>query len=260
VENYERSIISQYDRSRTLRTWLEAFDQFIQPTKDLWAFHDFVWNVETAKGYGLDIWARIVGLGDPIGFKTSGRIVPIIRGEFWGYEEANLGGALKNPSAWPYLSVPPTDPEGGRPFWNGQYTNLVLPDDDDVDPSTGGRIPGFRRVILAKAATNIGDGSIGSMNHIINLLFYRAGGGNAYVRDNRDMTMTYVFDYQLSDIEQVILLRTGCMPKPAGVGIKLEINRMGKSIWDVGVDPVIPWSLWDRPPGRSPWDDEEQYL
>ncbi len=34
----------------------------IDPTADLNAFYDLVWNVATAQGWGLDVWGRIVGV------------------------------------------------------------------------------------------------------------------------------------------------------------------------------------------------------
>jgi hypothetical protein len=244
MENYERTIISQYDRSATLRTWLEAFDQWMQPDADIAAFHRDIWDIDTATGYGLDVWARIVGLGE---LGSPARAVPVVRGEFWGFAECN-NYQPPAPSAWPYRTVPEVavgdaENEGGRPFWNGDYDKVVLGDEDTWDPEWG-FYPGFRRLILAKAAANIWDGSIGAANHVMRMLFEPFG--TSYVLDNRDMTMTWRFHDYPSDVMCSVLTRLGVMPKPAGVGARVDIAT-GETIWD---DGATIWdgrkTIWDR--------------
>src|SRR5579871_5512746 len=60
--DYLQTIISQYANSPILTQLIANFDQYIDPTKNLDAFFDLIWNVDTAQGYGLDVWGRIVGV------------------------------------------------------------------------------------------------------------------------------------------------------------------------------------------------------
>ena len=58
----EQTIISQYGNSATITTLIQNFNECVDPRADIDNFYDFVWNVETAEGFGLDIWGRIVGV------------------------------------------------------------------------------------------------------------------------------------------------------------------------------------------------------
>jgi hypothetical protein len=97
------------------------------------------------------------------------------------------------------------DPYNQSPFYSGAPTtsNYALSDD------------GFRTLIYAKAAANITDGSVASINQILLTLF--PGRGNCYVVDNLDMTMIYHFEFILTPVEAAIVSQSGVLPKPAGV-------------------------------------------
>jgi len=58
----ERTIISQYADSATIVAMIKNMDECIDPRTDFDMFYNYVWNVETAQGFGLDIWGRIVGV------------------------------------------------------------------------------------------------------------------------------------------------------------------------------------------------------
>lgn len=62
----ERTILSQYSHSPTLVQLVKDIDACIDPTTDFNTFFSFVFNVDTAQGFGLDIWGRIVGVGRQI--------------------------------------------------------------------------------------------------------------------------------------------------------------------------------------------------
>jgi hypothetical protein len=88
----DRTVISQYANSPTLRQLIYKMDEYINPDADFDAFYDYVWNVETAQGFGLDIWGRIVGVG---------RMLTIPGNEtFLGYNEA-LNWQPFRPIVWP---------------------------------------------------------------------------------------------------------------------------------------------------------------
>lgn len=58
----EQTIISQYGNSATITQLIQNMNTYIDPRADFDKFYDYVWNVETAEGFGLDIWGRIVGV------------------------------------------------------------------------------------------------------------------------------------------------------------------------------------------------------
>jgi len=58
--NVEQTIISQYGNSATITQLILNMNEYIDPRIDIDNFYNYVWNVETAQGFGLDIWGRIV--------------------------------------------------------------------------------------------------------------------------------------------------------------------------------------------------------
>jgi hypothetical protein len=182
MEGFARTIISQFSSSPTIVAMLTNFNDCIDPSQDFDAFYNLVWNVDTAVGYGLDVWGRIVDVG---------RIVEVPSGEItFGFEEAGTASAA---------------PFNQGTFYAGTSltSNYALSDD------------AYRVLILAKALANISDGSIRSINQILLSLF--PGRGNCYATDGLDMTMTYTFEFDLSPVEFAIVSQTGVLPRPPGV-------------------------------------------
>lgn len=75
----------------------------------------------------------------------------------------------------------------------------------------------YRVLLMAKAALNITDAAAPSINRILLALF-----GDGYVRDNLDMTMTYVFTAPLNPVQTAIVLNSGVLPRPCGVLATVE--------------------------------------
>lgn len=182
--NGRQVLLSQYANSPVMITLIDAFCQAIDLQAFFDAFYDAVWNIDSAKGFGLDIWGRIVGVAralyvsdeDYLGFSEAGDAFPFGEGIFYGA---------------------------------GNFTpNYKLSDD------------AFRRLIMAKAALNITDASIPAINAILMALF--PNHGNVYVRDNLDFTMTYVFGAPLSKVDYAIVSQSGALPKPIGVSFTVE--------------------------------------
>lgn len=177
--NWAKTVLWQYQASPTILALVASLAEAIDPTLDLDTFYDYVWNIETAQGFGLDIWGRIVGVG---------RVYPIASGTYFGFEEA-------------------TDKLGWNqgPFYGGgQFTtNYALSD------------TAFRQLILAKAQANILDGGTASINRLLMTMF--AGRGNAYVIDGNDMSMTYAFGFALTPVDLTIIENSGVLPQPAGI-------------------------------------------
>lgn len=188
MQDYAKTVLSQYANSSRLLTILEGWNQAFDPATliDLW--YERVWNLSTAQGYGLDVWGRIVGVS---------RVLTISSDKYFGFSEAND------------LTEEGFD---NAPFYSGSSatSNFRLSDD------------AFRQLINAKAMANITDGSITSINAILMTLF--AGQGDAWVEDNGDMTMTYVFDFIPTAVQVSIIQNSGVLPRPAGVGVSYQIK------------------------------------
>jgi len=181
MKNLAQTIISQYGASPNLQTLLEAINQWLSLDAAFENFFNTVWNIETASGYGLDVLGRIVGVPRTI----SAPPAPTF-GFYEAGDRANFGM--------------------NGPFWEAQpsipVTTYTLSDD------------AYRSLILAKAAYNITDGSIPSINAILMNLF--GSTGNCYVVDNGNMTITYTFTGQLTPV-QMAIAQSGILPKPTGV-------------------------------------------
>lgn len=175
-----QTIISQYANSPVLCALITSFSEMIDPTAKIDDFFRLVFDLNTAQGYGLDVWGRIVGVSRVLNLPVAG--------EYLGFSQAS-----------------DAEPFGQAPFFNRQTltTNFALSD------------TAFRRLIFAKALANISDGSIPSINRILTLLFGQYG--NCYVTDGGDMTMTFTFGSDLAPVDLAIVSQSGILPKPVGV-------------------------------------------
>jgi Protein of unknown function (DUF2612) len=210
-----RTIISQYANSPILTTLIQNVFSYLDQTQNFDAFFDYIWNVDTAQGYGLDIWGRIVGVN---------RVLQVQVGDNFGFAEA----------------LPGCDTFGAASFYAGTplTENYALSDE------------AYRTLILAKAAANITIGSIPAINQILLSLFPNRGNcyvtegtvggdyfgfaeaGNAVGFDQQPfysgetietMTMTYTFEFQLTAVELAIVQQSGVLPKSTGVNASVVI-------------------------------------
>jgi hypothetical protein len=179
VRDFEKTVISQYWNSPVLTALITNFNTYLDPGANLDAFYNLIWNVDTAEGYGLDVWGRIVGIG---------RVLSVGVGSYFGWLEAGDRTGFNQ-----------------SPFYNGQpaTSNFALSD------------LAYRDLILAKAASNVSNCSIPAINRILMALFPNRG--NAYVSDDGNMLLTYVFTFPLLPYEVSIVLNSGVLPKPTGV-------------------------------------------
>lgn len=178
-----RTVISQYANSPTLTALIENLNEYIDPRVNFAAFYDYVWNVDTAQGFGLDIWGRIVGVSRLLRIPNTSKIL--------GFSNASI------PPDWQPFN------QGTFNTGNSSTQTYVLPDAT------------FRTLILTKALANIVATNAASMNQLLRNLF--PGRGRTYVRDNGAMSMTFVFEFSLTPAEYAILTESGALPHPAGV-------------------------------------------
>lgn len=187
MRDIERTIMSQYGNSPTIRQLIKNMNTYLDPSADIDAFYNLVWNVDTAVGHGLDIWGRIVVVG---------RVLQIATADYFGFTGPSGTSGLPFNQAPFYYGTPLT-------------SNYALADAP------------YRALILAKALFNISDATIPAINQILINLFGVGGPlpviGNCYVTDGQDMTMTYTFGSALDPVQHAIVYQSGVLPRPAGV-------------------------------------------
>lgn len=185
MQNLISTVYSQYANSPRIMALLEIFNNSIDPSANFDEFYNKIWNVDTAEGYGLDVWGRIVGIS-----RTLSVSVPAL---YFGFSEDQAN------------DYTPFDEE---PFFNGILdvtSNLSLNDD------------AYRRLILIKAAANISFTTVATLNSIITALFQ--GRGRAYTNDYGHMLMRYNFEFVLLPYEVSIITNSGVLPAPSGVTV-----------------------------------------
>lgn len=187
MDNFEATILSQYANSPTIVQLVTNMNAYLDPRANIDRFFDLVWNVDTAVGWGLDVWGRIVGVG---------RVLQISTSDYFGFTGSTGASGLEFNQA---------------PFYAGQplTSNYALLDG------------AYRALILAKALANISNATIPAINQILINLFGPDGpipvAGNSYVTDGLNMTMTYTFGSALDPVQQAIVYQSGVLPRPAGV-------------------------------------------
>lgn len=185
MEDVERTIISQYSNSATIVQLVKNMNGYIRQDTNFENFYNFVWNVNTAVGFGLDIWGRIVDVTRELQI-----IAPVL----------NFGFAN---------GTNPADmaPFNNAPFYTGPPASqtYTLPDD------------AYRVLILVKALANISATTSPALNQLLRNLF--PGRGRCYVIDLGGMAMRFVFEFALEPFEYAILTQSGALPHPAGVEV-----------------------------------------
>ena len=183
MKNVEQTIVSQYGNSATITQLIQNMNAYIDPQADIDNFYNVVWNVETAQGFGLDIWGRIVNISRNL-------LIPSA-GSYFGFKDG----------------LADYSPFGQEPFYNGSpaATDTYTLSDD-----------AYRTLILAKALANISAANAPSINQLMQNLF--ASQGRFYVNDLGNMQMRYTFEFILNAYQFTIVTQSGVMIRPAGVG------------------------------------------
>lgn len=187
MQNYTDTILAQYANSPTLTALIADFNQWIDPSADIDLFFQVVWNINTAQGYGLDVWGKIVNMSRNV------KITQAITN--FGFNEA-FTTATASTGVQPF---------GQASFYDGPPATTVYTLSDDS----------YRTLIYVKAMANLTNCTASSLNAMLKYLF--AGRGRAYVQDTGDMTLRFVFEFLLTPVEIGIMTNSGAIARPAGV-------------------------------------------
>lgn len=194
MNNYRETLLSQYANSPTITALLDGFNTAIDPSVDIDAFYEVVWNVATAQGFGLDIWGKIVNVS---------RLLQVDQAvAYFGFDEAFT-------SATSATGVQPFDQ---APFYDGPLPTQTYELSDTA----------YRQLILLKAMSNITDCTAPSINRMLRFIF--GSKGRCYVQDTGGMGMRFVFDFNLSPVDAAIILRSGAIARPAGVSLSIILQ------------------------------------
>lgn len=148
-------------------------------------FYSNVWNVDTAQGFGLDIWGRIVVVG---------RELQIPQVDYFGFSTSPT-------QSWGTF--------GEESFYSGPNdTNNYIVGDKS-----------YGVLILAKAMSNISATDSKSLNSVVNSLF--PGRGRAWVNDLGGMKIRVTFEFALEPWEQAVIVGGKVFPRPAGVEMSI---------------------------------------
>ena len=175
----DETIQSQYAASPTITALVEAFNTRIDPSADIQLFYDYMFNVATAQGIGLDWWGRIVGVT---------RSIRVSTGEWLGF----YGSGLL--------------PLSQGVFFNGQTETGIYTLSDDA----------FRQLIFWKALANISTADAATLNSLLARMF---PGRPIYIIETGPMQVRLVVETELQPFERAILENYGLIALGAGVGL-----------------------------------------
>lgn len=183
MNNWPETVIRQYSGAERIMSILDTFNQAVSIDDFTDQFITDVWDVLTAKSYGLDVWGKIVGIGR--------NIIAPIESDSFGFADGFT-------------------PFNDAPFFAGiqETTNVRLGDD------------AYRTLILCKAFSNISIATIPEFNRFLTMLF--KGRGVAFCSNYKEMTMGIICAFELRPYEAAILQNYDVMPVPSGVRIEMH--------------------------------------
>lgn len=181
--NLLRALIWQYDNTTNLRGILEKTQAWYDENqKGFWEdWITDVFDLRTANEFGLSVWSIILGQSLYTNF------VPTSTGPSWGFGEDNLN------------------------FENGNFANLGGSNTYSLEIS--------RLLLQLRYFQLTSSGTLPETNRMLKYLFVDYG--DAYVVDNQDMTITYMFDFAIPAEMSYMFNNIDILPRPAGV--KAEI-------------------------------------
>lgn len=196
--DFEATVISQYANSPTILQLVQNLNQYIDQSTNFANFYNFVWNVDTAVGFGLNIWGKIVGVSRLLQIPNTT--------DYVGFDNGT-----RSPPDWENMGSdqPPQPAVGGAMYTGFNATTTYLLGDD-----------AYRQLILAKAFANIAATTAPAINTILQNLY---GKGTAWVLNTGPMAISYNLNFKPSAIQLAILQQSGVIPTPPGVSVTIVV-------------------------------------
>lgn len=96
----------------------------------------------------------------------------------------------------------------------------------------------YRGVLKARLRLQNMRATVPEINKLLKDLF--GSYGRAYVIDNLDMTMTYHFNFNLTDLQIAVLQNVALLPRPAGV--EILIVALGNDVFGFNGSDALPFN------------------
>jgi|ERR1700744_3591230 len=192
--NLLRGVTWRYDNSKNLIKLLTLKQQWYNENHDKF-WNDWinqVFDLTNANNFGCAVWAFILNVPiSVLGLQQNTRL--------WGFDafRANFADSTQDPPNPSSGNFPPVSEEGA-------ITSLIE----------------SRWALRLKYYAHTTPRTVTGLNAMLADVF---GQGNAYVLDNEDMTMTYVFNISISTLFQNAMIQFDLIPKVAGVKIILQV-------------------------------------
>jgi hypothetical protein len=177
-------------------------NQYMDQSANFANFLSYVWNVDSAVGFGLDIWGKIVNVSRLLRIPNT---TPYVGFDISSESQPDQDWTPAGSSQPPYNNPP----VGGAMYTGHNATEAYLLDDN-----------AYRQLILAKAFANICSTTAPALNQILQNLY---GVGQAYVLSSGLMAITYNFNFTPSPIQLAILQQSGVIPTPPGVAFSIVV-------------------------------------
>lgn len=186
------TLLSQYANSPIICSIIEAMNDAIDPRFTINEFYNTVFNLSTASGWGLDVWGRIVGINRNVQMTDP---------------DSNYFGFKTNPVTNDFK------PFNQAPFSGAgsKFSSYSLPDDL------------YRQLIIVKAASNILYATAPNINKFLKMIL-NAG---AYYKITGHMTASYIFEFELSKFQRLIVYTLKLLPEPCGVLVSYQESPVG---------------------------------
>lgn len=180
----DATVQSQYAASPHIRALVDAYWEALNPDADIDLIYKNMIDPDTAVGFGLDVWGRIVAIGR----------------EYLAADEENIYFGF-NPNSSINSRLDTFD---NAPFFKKIDGKVRLAD------------PAYRTYIFIKAMINIGDCSLASINRMLKLMFPNA---EIYCLHVDTMVLRLVIRSELAAADKQALLNLPWLP--AGVGLEM---------------------------------------
>lgn len=178
----EATVQSQYAASPTIRALVDGINAQLDPRADIKLFFDMIYNPRTARGVGLDYWARIVGVERNIYVEELGE---------------NFGFYITGTQEWePWDQGVFYEPENVK---RGSYRI----DDESL-----------RKFIFWKALANISTADCYTLNRLLTKLF----DSPVIVTEAGVMQIRITTTRPLEPWQRAVMIQYGMFGKPCGVG------------------------------------------
>ena len=203
--NLMRAMLWQYNSAQRLQALMTQKNFWYEMNqKDFWdSWYTDVFDLRTANAFGLAVWSYILDI--PLFIDFSSDPDDTTR-DLWGFNA--FDGGFPD-----YINTYQNFEQGSFTTRHGQVTLTVEEQ---------------RLLLRLRYYQLVSRGATPDTNQFLSVLFADRTKifpeyGIAYVLDGLDMTMTYVFNFNLSQTFIYIFQHFDIMPRPAGVKLKYRI-------------------------------------